>query len=208
MRWCCAVRRTSPTLVRSFLFPLLMEQGYGYSIAHVARWRSHDRSRSPSVHRSPVTWPFAIGERRERDRRRHVPHGVARALRPPATEFGHVGRRHRARAVGLGMGVACPRRARSWPTRSRRMSSASCRPRRCSRCKSAGAGIQVLETVQQALVRRHGLIHAKPVRRFSTRSIYRSSSVRASVRSDCSLALHAFDSARALEKTLVRDYRL
>ena len=44
------------------------------------------------------------------------------------------------------------------------------------------AGVQILETLQQASVRRDGLVNAKPDRRCSRRSTCRSSSGRASPR--------------------------
>jgi len=146
-----------------FLFPLLMEQGYGYSIAHVGAL-AIARPITFSLC-SPIAGYVAvrIGERVSAIAGATFPHGVARALRPPATEFGHVGRRHRARAVGSRHGVAMPSTSSVMANEVKTnefgvMSAAQMLAMQVGEV----AGIQVLETVQQALVRRHGLIHAKP----------------------------------------------
>jgi MFS family permease len=146
-----------------FLFPLLMEQGYGYSIPHVG---------ALAIAR-PITFalcsPIAgyvavrIGERVSAIAgATFLTASLALfALLQPSSSTWIVAI---ALALsGLGMGVAMPSSSSVMANEVKTnefgvMSAAQMLAMQVGEV----AGIQVLETVQQAMVRRHGLLHAKP----------------------------------------------
>jgi len=146
-----------------FLFPLLMEQGYGYSIPHVGAL-AIARPITFSLC-SPIAGYVAIriGERVS---------AVAGAtfLTASLALFALLQPSSGAWIVavalalsGLGMGVALPSSSSVManemkPNEFGVMSAAQMLAMQVGEV----AGIQVLETVQQALVRRRGLVHAKP----------------------------------------------
>jgi MFS family permease len=146
-----------------FLFPLLMEQGYGYSIPHVG---------ALAIAR-PITFalcsPIAgyvavrIGERVSAIAgATFLTASLALfALLQPSSGTWIVAI---ALALsGLGMGVAMPSSSSVMANEVKTnefgvMSAAQMLAMQVGEV----AGIQVLETVQQAMVRRRGLLHAKP----------------------------------------------
>jgi MFS family permease len=146
-----------------FLFPLLMEQGYGYSIAHVGAL-AIARPITFSLC-SPIAGYVAvrIGERVSAIAgATFLTASLALfALLQPSSGTWVVAI---ALALsGLGMGVAMPSTSSVMANEVKTnefgvMSAAQMLAMQVGEV----AGIQVLETVQQALVRRHGLIHAKP----------------------------------------------
>ena len=146
-----------------FLFPLLMEKGYGYSIPRVGAIAIA----RPLIFAisSPVAGYLAvrIGERVSASRARSsLPdHSRCSHCSTPSTKAWIVV--FALALSGLGMGTSMPSSSSVManevqPSEFGVMSAAQLLAMQVGEV----AGIQVLETVQQALERRRGLLHAKP----------------------------------------------